>query len=304
MLVQQIGIVPLMNGSPCRRAVLAGLLILWGGLAAASSAEPAPAGLSGTETVPEALCRLIDRAAGRHGLPPGFLAHLLWQESGFRPGATSPVGAQGIAQFMPRTAVERGLLDPFDPEQAIPKSAELLAELSRRFGNLGLAAAAYNGGPTRLANWMSGQGGLPAETRDYVLAITGRTADDWAAVAKGEANVLPDPEGWRLPCLQFVALRRPGPRPNPATESPFAPWGVQLAGNFSKERALAAFLRARAAYAVIVGDLRPMVIGTRLRSRGTRAFYRVRLPAPSRAAASDLCNRIRSAGGACVVLPS
>ena len=49
----------------------------------------------------------------------------------------SPAGAQGIAQFMPGTARERGLADPFDPEQAIPKAAEFIAHLSEQFGNLG-----------------------------------------------------------------------------------------------------------------------------------------------------------------------
>jgi hypothetical protein len=79
---------------------------------------------------------------------------------------------------------------------------------------------------------------------------------------------------------------------------------VQLAGNFSKERALASFLRARQSYAALISDTRPMIIGTRLRSRGTRAFYRVRVPAATRAAANELCERIRSVGGSCVVLPS
>jgi soluble lytic murein transglycosylase-like protein len=78
------------------------------------------------------------------------------------------VGAQGIAQFMPGTAQERGLADPFDPEQAIPAAASLLRDLSQRFGNLGLAAAAYNGGPNRVSAWLAGNGSLPAETQDYV----------------------------------------------------------------------------------------------------------------------------------------
>ena len=45
---------------------------------------------------------------------------------------------------MPATAKRRSLKDPFDPVQAIPASAAYLAELSRVFGNFGLAAAAYN----------------------------------------------------------------------------------------------------------------------------------------------------------------
>src|SRR3712207_3557464 len=88
---------------------------------------------------------------------------------------------------MPGTAAERGLLDPFDPEQAIPKSAELLRDHVRRFGNIGLAAAAYNGGPGRVANWLAVRGGLPEETRSYVLRITGRSAEDWAEERRARA---------------------------------------------------------------------------------------------------------------------
>jgi hypothetical protein len=87
-------------------------------------------------------------------------------------------------------------------------------------------------------------------------------------------------------------------------EAPFAPWGVQLAGNFSKARALASFQRASSRHRAVIGELQPMVIGTRLRSRGTRAFYRVRLPAATRAEASALCRRIQADRGACVVLRS
>jgi hypothetical protein len=47
-----------------------------------------------------------------------------------------------------------------------------------------------------------------------------------------------------------------------------------------------------------------MVIGTRMRSRGSSAFYRVRVPAATRADATAMCDRLRAAGGACVVLKS
>ena len=106
-------------------------------------------------------------------MPLEFFARVIWQESRFRSDAVGPVTrsgerAQGIAQFMPRTAAERGLLDPFDPVQALPKSAEFLRELRAEFGNLGLAAAAYNAGPQRLRDYLAGRGGMPAETRGYV----------------------------------------------------------------------------------------------------------------------------------------
>jgi hypothetical protein len=271
------------------------------GVAAAEPAAPA------TESVHEALCRLIDSAAQDYGVAADFLTNLIWRESSFRAHVVSPKGAQGIAQFMPGTAAERGLADPFDPEQAIPQAARLIADLTTRFGNAGLAAAAYNGGPTRLTKWLAGEGGLPAETRSYVLVVTGLAVDEWAAMARGQK---PAPQaGPALTCGGVVAtLRRPGRRPDVAPdgieEAPFAPWGVQLAGNFSKNLALASFGRARQRYAGMLGEARPMVIGTRLRSRGTRTFYRVRVPADSRQAADALCNNIRKVGGACVVLRS
>jgi len=257
-----------------------------------------------TEPVREALCRLIETSAKAHELPVAFFTRLIWQESSFRTGVVSPAGAQGVAQFMPGTAAERGLADPFDPEQAIPKAADLLADHVKRFGNIGLAAAAYNGGPNRVAAWLDRRGGLPAETRDYVARITGRSAEDWAERATGDEPAdAPAVEGPSR-CVEIVALlRRPG-REGLDLPGPVAPWGIQLAGNFSKERALASFARARQLYASVLGETRPMIIGTRLRSRGTRAFYRVRVPAQTREAANVLCGRIRAVGGSCIVLPS
>jgi hypothetical protein len=259
---------------------------------------------SSTESVGQALCRLIEGAAQAQRIPQDLLTRLIWQESSFRPDVVSRAGAQGIAQFMPGTAKERGLTDPFDPEQAIPKAAEFIAHLSEQFGNLGLAAAAYNGGPARVTSWLAGRGALPAETRNYVLAVTGRSAEEWAADAKEQKTEEPSkPSAERQTCQQIVAtLRVPGRRDT--IEAPFAPWGVQLAGNFSKDRALAAFRRTSQAYASLLKDVRPMIIGTRLRYRGTRTFYRVRAPAETRQVAEQLCRNIRSAGGSCIVLPS
>lgn len=255
------------------------------------------------ESVTEALCRMIEGAARTHHIPARFLTRLIWRESSFRSGVVSRAGAQGVAQFMPGTAAERGLADPFDPEQAIPEAARFLSALKGRFGNLGLAAAAYNGGPGRVSAWLAGKDELRPETRNYVAFITGRTAEDWAAEAKGGAGPEEKPEPQS--CLQTVALLRiPGRAEEMVAEAPLAPWGVQLAGNFSKAQALRTYARASRAYAAAIGDLRPMVIGTRLRSRGLSTYYRVRLPQPTRDAANKLCDRIRALGGGCVVLPT
>jgi len=287
------------QSKPVWRTVVLGLIV---------AVAVSPARAAEGETIDQALCRMIEGAATAHSLPVDFLTRLIWQESSFRPHVTSGAGAQGVAQFMPGTAAERRLADPFDPEQAIPKSAELLADLRGRFGNLGLAAAAYNGGPARVESWLAGRGFLPWETRNYVSAITGRAAEAWAEDTRKETHSEPLTP---TRCLIVVASFRRGtgrraiePYREPPGESPLAPWGVQVAGNFSKERALASYARAFARHGDILGEVVPMIIGTRLRSRGTHAFYRVRIPAATRTAASQMCARLRKAGGACVVLRS
>jgi len=125
----------------------------------------------------------INAAARAASLPSEILTRLLWVESRFHPLAVSPAGAQGVAQFMPVTAAERGLVDPFVPEQAIPQAAHLLSDLTKRFGNIGLGLTAYNAGPGRIARWLDGSAYLPDETQRFVIAITGKSAEEWAMAA-------------------------------------------------------------------------------------------------------------------------
>jgi hypothetical protein len=161
---------------------------------AALPREPDPGEPSGPAAAPPtvaSICVLVEEAAQAHGLPLDFFARLIWQESRFDPGLVGPATrngqhAQGIAQFMPDTAKERGAFDPFDPSAALRKSAELLRDLRAQFGNVGLAAAAYNAGPKRVRDWLAGRSNLPVQTRTYVSAITGRSADDWAKYHDGE----------------------------------------------------------------------------------------------------------------------
>lgn len=286
-------------------------------LLAVFGARAAPAAPA-VEPLDRSVCRLIEAAAHANRLPVGFMTRVIWSESSFRAAAVSPAGAEGIAQFMPGTAAERGLADPFDPEQAIPKAAHLLRELQGRFGNLGLAAAAYNAGTARVALWLRGQGGLPAETRAYVRRVTERPVETWSQSGSGmPGSGMPgsDMPGSGMPhdaaapaaagesCVAVAAeLRRSGG--GGSEGAPLAPWGVQLAGNFSKALALAEFDRARQRYARAIGDREPMIIGRLLRSRGTRRFYQVRLPAGSRQAADALCRHIQAVGGACVAMRS
>ena len=258
----------------------------------------------------EAMCLMIESAARANDLPLEFFARVIWQESRFQSDAVGPVTrsgqrAQGIAQFMPGTASERRLLDPFDPVQALPKSAEFLNELRSQFGNLGLAAAAYNAGPRRVQEWLAGSGPMPQETRNYVVAITGTTVEDWAAA--GRNGKIPDraPDG---SCRELMALLKRAPN-SFVTEleqhvklGAAKLWGVQLAAGFNRDQALAMYARAMTRLSAVIGDQDPSLLGSMLRSRGTRTFYQVRIGADTRPAADDLCNRIRRAGGACFVL--
>ena len=272
----------------------------------ASAGEAPPPSAAATES----LCLLLESAASANGLPLEFFVRLIWKESRFMPDAIGPLTrsgqrAQGIAQFMPGTAAERGLLDPLDPIAALPKSAELLRDLRAEFGNLGLAAAAYNAGPRRVQEWLAGSGPMPQETRSYVLAITGSTVEEWAKVAKGGKQ----PERMRTSsCRELMALLKQAPNPFVAgleqrvTLAAAKVWGVQLAAGFSRDKALAMYGRAVSRLSSVIGNRDPSILTSRLRSRGAATFYQVRFGADTRGEADDLCNRIRKAGGACFVL--
>jgi hypothetical protein len=269
-----------------------------------------PAEAAGNTDTREAICLMIESAAKANDLPLEFFARVIWQESRFQSNAVGPLTrrgdrAQGIAQFMPGTASERRLLDPFDPVQALPKSAEFLSELRSQFGNLGLAAAAYNAGPRRVQEWLAGSGYMPQETRNYVLAITGTSVDNWATAAKnGKAPDRPPASS----CRDLMALLKQAPNSfvtqleQHVTLAAAKAWGVQLAAGFSRDKALAMYSRAIKRLSAVIGDQDPSLLSSRLRSRGTQMFYQVRIGADTRPAADDLCNRIRRAGGACFVL--
>jgi hypothetical protein len=279
---------------------------------ASSDVAPPPASADKDAVAPpdprESVCLMIESAALANHLPLEFFARVIWQESRFQADVSGPPTrsgerAQGIAQFMPRTAAERRLLDPFDPVQALPKSAEFLRELRDQFGNLGLAAAAYNAGPQRVRDWMKGARTLPDQTRHYVLAITGTSVDEWAKGAKNEPSQLNTPN-----CCQLMALLRRAP--NPFVEklqewinlAGASPWGIQLSAGYSRDRALVAYAAVAKRYSEALAGRDPSILSTTLRRPGTPTFYQVRVGAETREDANSLCGNIQRAGGACIVL--
>ena len=200
------------------------------------------------------ICRTLERAAAENALPVEFFARVIWQESGFNARAVSRKGAQGIAQFMPRTADWRRLMDPFDSIAALKASASYFRDLRNRFGNLGLAAAAYNAGPQRVQDWLVGRGSLPKETRSYIQIVTGHSAAEWSGGAAQSS--LPLPEG--VPCSRMArsfdpsiaAMSEKGQRNDQASNRPVSNpgWGVQLVGSSSQAAALTSFQQLQKTY--------------------------------------------------------
>lgn len=167
--------------------------------------EPQPvAQVQGSPT--EHFCHALREAAETSGIPVPFFARLIWQESRFKSNEVSHAGAQGVAQFMPETAAEVGLDDPFDPMKALPASAKFLRKLRDDFGNLGLAAAAYNAGPGRIQKWLARESELPRETRDYVRIITGTKAEDW--IERSEALAIRIDLPREAPCEGIGSLSK------------------------------------------------------------------------------------------------
>lgn len=133
---------------------------------------------------PKQYASLIGKAAVDNDLPPELLAAQIKQESGFNPMAVSHVGAAGISQFMPGTAKEMGVSDPFNPQQAIPAGARYLRQNIDRFGgSVPLGLAAYNAGPGRVQQSGGDISRLPTETQNYVQNITGAAPDAGAIPA-------------------------------------------------------------------------------------------------------------------------
>ena len=286
-------------GSRVLRVLVAFMLGLRAAGAPAHAAEMAKPASVPASAVP--VCATIAEAANAHDLPLDYFARLIWRESRFRAHALSPAGAQGVAQFMPSTAAERGLVDPFAVHEALMHSAGFLAELRASFGNLGLAAAAYNAGPGRVTRWLAGDAVLPQETLDYVLAVTGREADAWRA---RPAPALRADAGFDCPRYAILASREPDTHASAgagASATPSKPWAVILIGNPQREMAMTEYRMVRGRFSGILGSIEPKVVRKRI-SGMQIPRYIVQIERESRGEANALCGRLMRAGGNCFVL--
>lgn len=116
---------------------------------------------------------MIDEVAQKQEVNPDLVREVARQESGFRPCAVSPKGAEGLMQLMPATQTQFQVKDPFSPKESLEAGTKLLRDLLDRYhGNLSLALGAYNAGADRVDK----AGGVPdiPETKNYVFDILHR----------------------------------------------------------------------------------------------------------------------------------
>lgn len=113
---------------------------------------------------------LIQYYSHRHKLDPALVKAVVKAESNFDSGCVSKAGARGLMQVLPATAAEMDIYDLFDPAQNIAAGSRYLQKMLKRFnGDLDLALAAYNAGPSVVERYA----GIPpyAETRAYVKNV-------------------------------------------------------------------------------------------------------------------------------------
>lgn len=286
-----------------------------------SGLDMRPAPITWPKLTREETCSAIELAALEHDLPVEFLGRLIWQESRHNAQAISPAGARGIAQFMPATAGDWGLQDPFDPVASLLKSAKFLRALNDRFGNVGLAAAAYNGGPGRLERWLetrvkNKKAALPLETQNYVRIITGKQVTDWVGV-KGEKSAelkhtktvpcVPQPSVIQAKAntpekptkpVQVASLDGTTAPAKPASaETP--EWNVQVIGGWTEQKAHEQFAALKKKYPAMLGARRPAVFRANLAKGGQATF--IRLAAFTQEEGQELCGKLKEAGGNCSV---
>jgi hypothetical protein len=248
-------------------------------------------------------CSAIEVFAQRHGLNTGFFARLIWQESRFDPNALSPANARGIAQFIPSTAILRGLKDPYNPADALEHSAQYLAEMVKQYGSEGMAAIGYNGGERRAEGFLEGKG-LAPETVNYVPIITGLTAEQWRDAPPLNHDFSLDPgKSFFEACSDMARNRRLTTLKRAAPPPPTVkPWGVQLAFGTSKKAAQEKVRRQ-------TGSCRGRISGEKLdliyvqnRVSGRKGYFFARIGRDSLAGAQQLCDTLKRQQCSCLVV--
>nr|WP_255700141.1 lytic transglycosylase domain-containing protein [Jiella avicenniae] len=237
-------------------------------------------------------------------MAPGFFVSLIWKESRFRIDAISPAGARGIAQFMPATANDRGLQDPFEPIESVKHAASYLRDLRHEFGNWGLAAAAYNGGPSRVRRWISEGSSLPRETRDYVFSLTGNQPEWFLAEGREvDAQRGDGAEDFSASCLKIAGGAKPklvASRQERAR--PTLPWGVEIARHFRGDVAELLARQLQKRYPRVLGGRATEIVKQPRNGPGPRYINIAQVAFSSKNSADHFCVKLKRSGARCAVI--
>ena len=188
---------------------------------------------------PELLSSVHDRIiaeARRQGVDPASALALARTEGGGL-DLTSPAGAVGAMQLMPRTAAGLGVTNIHDLGQNVAAGVSYFAKLTQQFhGDLAAAVAAYNAGPNKASVREFAKthnlGVLPVETQREVIRFA-RNRPGYAAEleggtqATGEVHVyIHHPDGTTQ---KKTATLRHAPAPNTGARAPL-PSGAMPVG--------------------------------------------------------------------------
>jgi hypothetical protein len=121
--------------------------------------------------LPGWLSAITESIACEHGVSPRLVKFIIWTESQGNPRKVSRKGAKGLMQLMPVVVKHYKVSDPYDPVANIRGGVQYLVNLLEEFsGNIPLALAAYNAGPTAVRKY----GGIPPfpETQSFVKKVS------------------------------------------------------------------------------------------------------------------------------------
>ena len=244
------------------------------------------------------ICTLIAEQAQATGVPDALIARLFFSETAFDPAYTSPTGAAGIAKFNATVAESIGLSDRSDIETAIPAAVKRIADLKDRFGNLGLALAAYQAGEKPVRRWLDGNGYLPVSTMIFVRTMTGETSEFFRDPnAKLEIRPLETRFGFDDACGRLPLIASG----DASLEAPSEmPWAVVVGSGNDIDAAMTFWSEVKERTGFRIGGGKVYVLPVAA-GMGRPSHYSVRIGADTRGSAQATCSKLRGLGGACMI---
>jgi len=170
-----------------------------------------------------------------------------------------------------------------------------------KFGNLGLAAAAYNAGPGRVSAWLTSHRALPGETRNYVATVTGRTADEWSSPSPPKDAEASVPRA--IPCTRLANLILPQKQEEVRhIEAHIPRWGIWVAAHLTESKAWAIYRDRQKWLAPVIGSRAPVVLHRQLPGMGMAKRYIIAIADDSRAPLDSLCAKLTASDFPCDVM--